>query len=112
MDLDHTLLSPLWWASVLVCTIALTAACRWLARRLATQTARPRDTPSTTRLRLGSRVIGLLVLANLTMLGGLAAANLPTPRLAGPIGLAFVLCCLVSLVLAVLTHTATMSDDD
>jgi hypothetical protein len=51
-------------------------------------------------------VVALLVLANLAMLGTLSAANLRTPRLAGPVGLVFVLCCMVSLVLAVLVHNA------
>jgi hypothetical protein len=45
-----------------------------------------------------------LVLANLSMLGTLAAANLHTPHLMGPVGLSFCLCCLVSLVLAVLVQ--------
>ncbi|MFH1462797.1 MAG: hypothetical protein ABIO70_00215 [Pseudomonadota bacterium] len=102
MDLSLSLLSPAWWATVLVCTILLTALSSLLARRRADPTRAP--PPTARRLRLATWTVTLLVLANLAMLGTLLAVNLPSPRLAGPVGLSFLLCCLVSLVLAVLVH--------
>ncbi len=109
MEIYLSLLSPVWWAGVLVCTILLSAGSAGHARRV---TKRPGDrrlaSPVTVRrARCAAWSAALLVLANLTMLGALAAANLRTPRLAGPVGLTFVLCCLVSLVLAVLVHSTT-----
>ena len=108
MDLHHSLASPVWWSSVLLCTILLTTASSWLARRSAQLGNKPAPNNHTKarRLRLAAWAVALLVLANLAMLGSLAAANLRTPRLAGPVGLAFLLCCLISLVLAVLIHAA------
>ena len=109
MELYLSLFSPVWWAGVLVCTILLSAVSSWLARRSDKHAdLSPQDTTTTAhRLRRAAWVVGLLVLANLAMLGTLAAANLRTPRIAGPVGLALVLCCLISLVLAVLVHGAT-----
>ena len=106
MDLRLSLLSPVWWASVLVCTILLTATTSWLARRRARRSCADATAPglSVHRLRCASWVVGLLALTNLAMLGTPTAANLRTPRLMGPVGLSFCLCCLVSLVLAVLVH--------
>ena len=109
MDLYLSLLSPVWWASVLLCSIALCATGSWVARR---GIGRAGSEPAATsglegakrRVRFGAFVVGLLVLANLAMLGTLAIANLRVPRLVGPVGLALVLCCLVSLVLALLVY--------
>ena len=109
MELYLSLLSPVWWASVLLCSIASCATGSWVARR---GTERTGSEPATTtgldgamrRVRFGAFVVVLLVLANLAMLGTLSIANLRVPRLAGPVGLALVLCCLVSLVLALLVY--------
>ena len=107
MDLYLSLLSPAWWAGVLVCTILLSAFCSWLAQRGGRRVGPTTNADTTARrLRQASWVVGLLVLANLAMLGTLAAANLHTPRITGPVGLAFILCCLVSLTLAVLMFRA------
>jgi hypothetical protein len=108
MDLYLSLLSPVWWATVLVCTVALTAATSWLARGAARRSgpAQAARSISHRRMRLAAWTVVLLVLANLSMLCTMVAANLRTPNLAGPVGLAFVLCCLVSLVLAVIVHGA------
>jgi hypothetical protein len=106
MDLRLSLLSPIWWASVLLCTILLSTTTSWLAQRRARRGGADATVPGlgVHRLRCASWVVGLLVLANLSMLGTLAAANLHTPHLMGPVGLSFCLCCLVSLVLAVLVQ--------
>jgi hypothetical protein len=109
VDLYDTLLSPLWWAAVLGCSTALTILSRWVVPRLSRGRRRPAPPSSgrsRRRLRAATLVVALLVLANLAMLGTLTAANLHTPRLAGPVGLAFILCCLVSLTLAVLMFGA------
>ena len=86
MDLYHSLLSPVWWASVLLCTILLTTVTSWLARRSARRgnETTPNHHTKARRLRLATWAVALLVLANLAMLGSLAAANLRTPRLVGP----------------------------
>ena len=109
MDLHDTLLSPLWWAAVLVCSTALTSLIRWVVPRFSPGNRTPAPASqgrSHRRLHTATFVVALLVLANLAMLGTLAAANLHTPRITGPVGLAFILCCLVSLTLAVLVFGA------
>jgi hypothetical protein len=88
MDLYLSLLSPVWWATVLVCTVALTAATSWLARGAARRSgpAQAARSISHRRMRLAAWTVVLLVLANLSMLCTMVAANLRTPNLAGPVG--------------------------
>ena len=114
MDEYDALLSPLWWASVLLVGILINAGCSWLVRRRARNgPERPSgDQEAPRHLRLGPWVLGLTVLANIAMFVTLAAANLRVPRLAGPVGICFLLCCLVSLTLAVALHGASRSTKD
>jgi len=114
MDEYHALLSPLWWASVLVATIVINTGCSWLVRRRARNGPErlSGDQEAPRHLRLGPRVLGLTVLANISMFATLAAANLRVPRLAGPVGICFLLCCLVSLTLAVALHSASRRTRD
>ncbi len=106
MEIYLTLLSPLWWGTVVLCSALFATVTTWLARRRPLQTRQGDPGDRARRLRLGTWVAGLLVLANIAMFGTLAAANLRVPSIAGPVGLAFLLCCLVSLVLAVSLHAA------
>jgi len=55
-------------------------------------------------LRLRIWVVNLLVLANVGMLVGLSAVNLRIPSIGGPVSLAFVVLCLLSLTLATLVY--------
>ncbi len=57
-------------------------------------------------LRLRLWVTALLSVANVSMLVVLAVANLRTPSIAGPVGLAFILLCLFTVLLAYQVHRA------
>ena len=58
------------------------------------------------RLGLHLWVLGLLAIANVSMFLVLVLGNLRAPAIAGPVGLAFMILCLFSIVLAYLTHRA------
>ena len=114
MELYASLLSPVWWASVLVSAVLLgvlsSMFLRWQARnreRIAPGNGAESTHCQRTVLRYRLWVVNLLVLANVGMLAGLSAANLRAPVLYGPVGLAFILLCLVSLALSVLVYLAS-----
>jgi len=100
-----SILSPFWWTSVVAGSllfglISLRVADRWCGRPRSASRDELRILATALRLRV--RAGTFLMLANLGMWVGLGAVNLHTPSLAGPVGLAFVLLCLVCLLSAVL----------
>ena len=112
MDLDATLLSPLWWASVALAGAALA----WLVPRVLGRLPALRSqvpTPSTSSqeillraLRLRTWQADLLIVANASMMAVLAAGTWRHPSLAGPLGLACAVLSLSSLALAWQLHLA------
>ncbi len=107
MELYLTLLSPVWWCTVVLCSGAFAVFAAWLSRRRPRGSAADQIELRARQLRLGTRVVALLVLANIAVFGTLAAANLRVPSLVGPVGMACLLCCLVSLALAVSLYGAS-----
>ena len=110
-----SLLSPFWWISVLLGSVLLgsvtpTVAGRLSGFRRASAAKDPVEENLRLRrvLRLRLWAVDLLVLANLGMIVGLSAVNLRTPALCGPVSLAFVLLCLVSLTLASLVYLSSV----
>ena len=115
MELYASLLSPVWWSSVLLCSAMFGVLSSLIHRHQAHHRApaKPIDDAESNRrmgkaLRLRLWVVNLLVAANVGMLAGLSAVNLRTPALYGPVSLAFVLLCLVSLTLSVSVYMASV----
>ena len=112
VDLDATLLSPLWWASVALAG----AAFAWVVPRVlwrvpALRSRGPALSESSQErllraLRLRTWLADLLILANASMMAVLAAGTWRHPSLAGPLGLACAVLSLSSLALAVQLHFA------
>jgi len=101
VELHITLVSPLWWLTVLVASVAIA----WTSNRLLCRG--PVNVADSERALLllarATRLRGWMAVclcgANLAMLVVLGVANLRIPSLVGPVGLVFLLLCVSTLLL-------------
>ncbi len=106
MELYLTVLSPVWWISVVLVTVLTGLLSSWVLGRVKPRGGGSSPDGLQKELRLRLWMATLLCVANIAMLVALLAGNWRAPALAGPIGLAFVILCLLTLTLAWHAHRA------
>jgi len=106
LELYLTVLSPVWWGSVVIVSVLIGQLSSRVLGRMDVRRGGPSPGGLLKVLRLRLWMATLLCIANVAMLVVLLVGNWHAPTLAGPIGLAFVLLCLFTLTLAWHTHSA------